>query len=172
MTSGVMHASDPLVKSSTAMVVVPYSRPVPANPKKKPWMGARLWVKIKSALGRTYRLLTSEHPDDPLPREWIRVALLLSAVAVWLGLKAAPGDFSLNILANLSLLGPGLILTNIIAARWKSRRREVAIDLALDAVCDRIRPLAKTCYKISTRSTSSGFGTIPHSSKQRPSGQP
>jgi hypothetical protein len=89
------------------------------------------------------RELFREDPDELLPREWVAFALLGSAFAVWMGLardeksgnpllRWAADDFLLNVLAGLALVGPGLVLTNVIARRLAAGRRMAQGEKSLD----------------------------------------
>lgn len=84
-----------------------------------------------------------EHDDEVLPREMIALAIILSAVAIALGLNAdekssftlwrvAADGFALNVLSNLALLGPSLVIANIFFARWRRRRQIRTAKPALD----------------------------------------
>lgn len=65
----------------------------------------------------------TERPEDTLPLEWIAGALLLSVGALVWGWRLGGSAFLQNELAALVLVGPGLLLTNVIAVRLQIRRR-------------------------------------------------
>jgi hypothetical protein len=52
----------------------------------------------------------------------------MSAGAIWWGLAAPPGAFLLNILATLALIGPGLVITNVLVARFESARTREEVE--------------------------------------------
>lgn len=60
--------------------------------------------------------------DDFLPLGLTVLGGAISIAAIWWGLAAPPSDFLLNILATLALLGPGLVITNVLVARVESAR--------------------------------------------------
>ena len=96
------------------------------------WRGPTLAIRI--------RRLFQEHPDDPLPREWIAVALLASIGAGVLGGIKGGWSFWENVLASVVLLGPGLLLTNVVATRWRTRRRAVEIQPILNSLGRSLTP--------------------------------
>ena len=60
--------------------------------------------------------------NEFLPLSLSVLGCLLSGAAIWWGLVGRPSDFVLNILATLALVGPGLIITNVIVAKIESSR--------------------------------------------------
>jgi hypothetical protein len=64
----------------------------------------------------------AERPGDPLAMEWIAAAAVASVVAAASGTLIAGKDFLINILASVTLLGPGLFFTNVIARNWRVAR--------------------------------------------------
>jgi hypothetical protein len=89
------------------------------------------------------RRALQEHDDEVLPRELIAAALVLSAAAIVLGLNAddqsahilwrmVADGFVLNVLSNVALVGPSLVIANIVVARWRRRRQLSAVMPALD----------------------------------------
>jgi hypothetical protein len=82
---------------------------------------SRRWIVAK------WRQLFGERPDDPLPMEAIAVAVAgsVAAMAIALAIDGATFrgyDFLVNVLASLALLGPGLIVTNVVVRNWRHKR--------------------------------------------------
>lgn len=59
---------------------------------------------------------------DFMPLSLTTGGVVLSAGAIWAGSVIDPPNFLLNILATLALLGPGLVLSNVLVARFESIR--------------------------------------------------
>jgi hypothetical protein len=57
-----------------------------------------------------------------MPREWIVGAIACSVVAAIAGCWIWGGDFVANVVASLVLIGPGLLLTNVVAGNWRNQR--------------------------------------------------
>jgi hypothetical protein len=85
------------------------------------------------AVRNRVRPLFREHDDEILPRELIAAGVVVSALAVVLGLGAdeqsrslvwrwSAHGFVLNVLSNLTLVGPGLIVTEVAVRLWRRRR--------------------------------------------------
>lgn len=74
-----------------------------------------------------WHYITSDTSEDPLPMEVVAVAATGSLAALVLGWLLGAGDFLVNILASIALLGPGLIATNVLARNWRRRRRNEEI---------------------------------------------
>lgn len=94
---------------------------------------------------RAGRQMFREHDDEVLPRELIVLALALSMAATVLGLNSeehsnlmiwriAADGFVLNTLSNLALVGPSLVIANVVVARWRRRRQIKAVLPALDRI--------------------------------------
>jgi hypothetical protein len=66
--------------------------------------------------------ISKRRREDFLPLSLTVLGVAISAGAIWWGLAAPPGDFLLNVLAALALLGPGLVITNVLVARVDSLR--------------------------------------------------
>ncbi|WP_378031288.1 hypothetical protein [Actinoplanes sp. GCM10030250] len=92
-----------------------------------------------------WKRLFDEDGDEALPREWILLAVPISAISAGLAVtrdeksacviaRIAADDFAVNILAALTLLGPGLLLTDVIARRLAGQRRLAAAAPALRKV--------------------------------------
>ncbi len=93
-------------------------------------------IKIPAIVTRSLRYLVAkwnwavdERPNEVLPRELIGLALIatgVSAVAGWyLDEHRFRGyDITINVLASLVVLGPGLVITNVIARNWQEHRKE------------------------------------------------
>jgi hypothetical protein len=71
--------------------------------------------------------------------EWIAISLAISVGAIVWGALLSGKDFLLNLLASLALLGPGLVITNVVARNWRSNRivRELAakVEYPVSAIC-------------------------------------
>ncbi len=68
-----------------------------------------------------------ERPDDPLPMEAVAIAIVTSIGAIIAALTIDGRDFRgydfvINLLASISLLGPGLLITNVLARNWRHKR--------------------------------------------------
>lgn len=75
--------------------------------------------------------------------EAISLALILSVGCSVGGSLAAGKDFWVNVLASLALLGPGLLITNVLARNWRTKREtQWIIDQAKG-------PIAKLCCSLS-----------------------
>ncbi len=80
----------------------------------------------------------SERAGDALPRELVALALLVSGLSAWLAWYIDGADFrgydaSVNVLASLIVLGPGLLVTNIFFVRnWRLRRDDEELVRAVD----------------------------------------
>lgn len=89
-----------------------------------PWlMSPRVWSAVPDQAKRFWRRVFREQPEDALPREWIALALVLSLGAFVWGLLLDSSALLQSELATLALLGPGLLLTNVIAVQLRNRRR-------------------------------------------------
>ena len=73
-------------------------------------------------LSRSWRRVFDERPGDPLPMQAIVVAIAGSVVATIAGALLGGMGFLINILAAIALLGPSLVITNILARNWKLNR--------------------------------------------------
>lgn len=91
----------------------------------------------------TWKRLFSERRDDPLPMEAIAGALALSAACLLGGSLLAGEDFWINVLASLALLGPGLVVTNVLARNWRTKRRTTAL---LERVSEPIADLSREIW--------------------------
>jgi hypothetical protein len=60
--------------------------------------------------------------EDFLPLSLTVLGCVLSLAAIWWGVTGTPTDFLLNILATLALLGPGLVITNVVVSRSEKSR--------------------------------------------------
>jgi hypothetical protein len=101
-----------------------YSRCV--SPRIWPAVLHSAWRPARYAGSQARRLwqrVFTERPEDPLPLEWIGAALVLSIVAIVWGWQLGGSAFAQNVFAALALLGPGLLLTNVVAVRLQDRRR-------------------------------------------------
>ncbi len=83
-----------------------------------------------------------------LPREWIALAFLLGAAAFWGGWYLGSWGFVENVLAGLVLVGPGLLVTNVLAAKWRRRRELETVVLALAATLQAVAPVFELVIKI------------------------
>lgn len=86
-------------------------------------MSPRVWSAVPDQTKRFWRRVFKEQPEDALPREWIALALGLSIGAFVWGLLLNSSALLQSELATLALLGPGLLLTNVIAVQLRNRRR-------------------------------------------------
>lgn len=86
-------------------------------------MSPRVWSAVPDQAKRLWQQVFKEQPEDALPREWIAGALVLSIGALALGLWLDSSALLQSELATLALLGPGLLLTNVVAVQLKNRRR-------------------------------------------------
>jgi hypothetical protein len=80
--------------------------------------------------------------------ELVYGSIVLSICALIVGLLLGPRDLTNNILANLVLLGPGLIITNIIVRNWRLRRRSQELHPLLAAVYNNLMVVARDCYRL------------------------
>ncbi len=78
-----------------------------------------------------WRRLFREHPREPLPREALVGAVVLSTVTAVGGTIWAGKEFWVNVLASLVLLGPGLVITNYVAINWRDRRDKAVVTSQL-----------------------------------------
>lgn len=74
------------------------------------------------------RWITKRRRDDFLPLSLSVLGMTMSVGAVCWGVLAPPGDFLLNILATLAVIGPGLVVTNVLVARIESSRKRQQIE--------------------------------------------
>jgi hypothetical protein len=84
-------------------------------------------MRLRPALDQL-RATLSEHDADPLPMEWVFSGVAISVLAIVAGIALERDELVLNVLVNLVLLGPGLVLTNIAARDWRLRRLGTRID--------------------------------------------
>ncbi len=114
---------------------------------RRGWARTSRWI-------RRVRDVFREDPHEPLPREWVVLAMLISAAATWLGVSRDPhsynpllrlsaDDFVLNILAAVALVGPSLLLTNVVARRFAFNRRTLAASGSLASLLTRLEQLSE-----------------------------
>lgn len=85
--------------------------------------------------------LGKEREDEPFPREWTVLLLPVAGGAAYWGWRLGRWGFIGNLLASVVLIGPGLLFTYIIAARWRSRRLSLNVAPKLSAVCEAVMPV-------------------------------
>lgn len=95
--------------------------------------------------------MLDERPHEPMPREWVLLASFGSLFCAVVGLFSWGSDLIANVVANLVLLGPGLLLTNVVAGEWHRRRQE---DLFRRAISVHIEQLALMMHRSALRSRS------------------
>src|SRR5947209_8619583 len=117
-------------------------------------------MKIRARLGGWL----TEKPDDPLPREWIASASVLSLAVGAFGSVRWGESFWENVAAGVVLLGPGLIATNLVASGWRRRRHERQIAPMVAAVTAR----ASDAMLLIADAVLNSLGA-PNFEKQRPS---
>lgn len=78
------------------------------------------------------RHLLTESRKDPIPEWLIWPAFVLSAVSIVYGATEDPHGFLLNVAASLSLIGPGLFITNRVVRNWNDSRLQPVLRHATE----------------------------------------
>jgi hypothetical protein len=78
----------------------------------------------KSAIGAIKRFYATvkNHDSDPLPSSLILASVGLSFASLWMGVALDAGALVVNVISNLVLLGPGLIVTNYVVKHIRDKR--------------------------------------------------
>lgn len=68
------------------------------------------------------------HEGDAIPAAFVWTSIPLSVAASVTGIRIAPDDFLVNILASVAILGPGLFVANIAARSWRHLKNRNDIE--------------------------------------------
>lgn len=89
----------------------------------------------------------TERRADPIPATLTIGGLGVSAIALWWGLATDPKTFGLNVAASLTLIGPGLFLSNVIVKRLHAARARKRLTILLGVVLPTLQAALRTAER-------------------------